>query len=160
MAYLATRWYIWVYEHFFAWRGRRETLRRNMRQTSSYRDWVAAARELDGFLGRQAWREENDFAYYDSKTVKRVWDQMRRLRTRAEAHEQAAAPGTRGGAKATDELRALAEACVKNNFVGVENPRLYSQTYYGTKNLVQNFVDEGEAVERVRAHALPWDGRG
>jgi hypothetical protein len=26
----------------------------------------------------------------------------------------------------------------------VENSRLYSQTYYGTKNLVQDFVDEGE----------------
>ena len=46
--------------------------------------------------------------------------------------------------KAVEELRGLMEACVKNNFVGVENPRLYSQTYYGTKNLVQNFVDEGE----------------
>ncbi|PHH83987.1 hypothetical protein CDD83_2680 [Cordyceps sp. RAO-2017] len=39
----------------------------------------------------------------------------------------------------------MIEACVKNNFVGVENSRLYSQTYYGTKNLVQNFIDEVEA---------------
>ena len=31
---------------------------------------------------------------------------------------------------------------VKNNFVGVENPRLYSETYYGTKHLAQNFIDE------------------
>lgn len=33
---------------------------------------------------------------------------------------------------------------MKNNFVGFENPRLYSETYYGTKDLVQNFVDEAE----------------
>lgn len=140
VAYLSTRLYIWVYEHFFTWRGRREQLRRNMRQTSNYKDWVAAARELDGYLGRQAWKEENDFAYYDSRTVKRVWDQMRKTRLRAEALE-----GKNGdGGKTVDELRALIEACVKNNFVGVENARLYSQTYYGTKNLVQNFIDEGE----------------
>lgn len=139
LAYLSTRWYIWLYEHFFTWRGQRETLRRSLRRTSNYKDWVAAAKRLDGYLGRQIWREENDFAYYDSKTVKRVWDQMRKTRARAE----------QGGddGKAIDELRALIEACVKNDFVGVENPRLYSQTYYGTKNLVQNFVDEGKFPE-------------
>ncbi|KAF3348014.1 Putative phosphoglycerate mutase [Verticillium dahliae VDG2] len=131
-------------------------LRRSLRATRNYRDWVAAARELDAYLGRQTWKEENDFAYYDSKTVKRVWEQMRKCRHRAEAFERGdsdddddndneSADGARrkkGGA--VDELRGLLEACVKNNFVGVENPRLYSQTYYGTKNLVQNFTDEVE----------------
>ena len=142
LAYLLTRWYIWVYEHFFTWRGKRQQLRTNMRQTSNYKDWVAAARELDRYLGRQTWKEENDFAYYDSRTVRRVWDQMRKMRQRAETMEREKKGD--GSTKAVDELRALIEACVKNNFVGVENARLYSQTYYGTKNLVQNFVDEGE----------------
>lgn len=142
LAYLSTRWYIWVYEHFFTWRGRREILRKNMRRTSDYKGWVSAARELDGFLGRQSWREANDFAYYDSKTVKRVWEQIRKTRIKAEALEERGSRSEMN--QAADELRALVEACVKNNFVGVENPRLYSQTYYGTKNLVQNFVDEGK----------------
>lgn len=142
LAYLLTRWYIWVYEHFFTWRGKRQQLRTNMRQTSNYKDWVTAARELDRYLGRQTWKEENDFAYYDSRTVRRVWDQMRKMRQRAETTEREREGD--GSSKAVDELRALIEACVKNNFVGVENARLYSQTYYGTKNLVQNFVDEGE----------------
>lgn len=142
IAYLSTRLYIWVYEQFFTWRGQRQRLRNNMRQTSNYRDWVVAAKELDGYLGRQAWKEENGFAYYDSRTVRRVWEQMRKTRMRAEKVEE---EGGDGG-KTVDELRTLIEACVKNNFVGVENARLYSQTYYGTKNLVQNFVDEGEQI--------------
>ncbi|PHH73984.1 hypothetical protein CDD82_5170 [Ophiocordyceps australis] len=137
IAYLATRWYIWGYEHFFAWRGRRETLRRNMRQTCNYQDWVSAARKLDRFLGREQWREEDDFAYYDSKTVKRVWEQLRQSRLDAEAQE-----GVQANGDAIGHVRVLVEACVKNNFVGVENSSLYSQTYYGTKNLVQNFSDE------------------
>ncbi|KAK2023606.1 patatin-like phospholipase [Colletotrichum zoysiae] len=151
MTYLYTRLYIWVYEHFVTWRGTRERLRRSMRRTNNYRDWVVAAKELDSYLDRQRWKEENDFAYYDSKTVKRVWEQMRKCRQRAEAQEngetddqgQNKPPG--GGSRpAIEELHALLSACVKSNFVGVENPRLYSQTYYGTKNLVQNFVDEVE----------------
>jgi hypothetical protein len=142
VSYLSTRLYIWVFEHFFTWRGQRERLRQNLRNTTNYRDWVPAAKELDNFLGRQSWKEENDYAYYDSKTVRRVWEQMKKTRARAEEQE-GKAKRTDGG-KSIDELRALIEACVKNNFVGVENSRLYSQTYYGTKNLVQNFLDEGK----------------
>uniref|UniRef100_A0A8H7NNW8 Patatin-like phospholipase domain-containing protein n=1 Tax=Bionectria ochroleuca TaxID=29856 RepID=A0A8H7NNW8_BIOOC len=141
IAYLSTRWYIWAYEQFFTWRGQRQRLRSNMRETSNYRDWVDAAKELDLYLGRLTWKEENDFAYYDSKTVRRAWDQMRKARQAAESFENKDEGD--GGQKAR-ELRALIEVCVKNNFVGVENARLYSQTYYGTKNLVQNFVDEAE----------------
>lgn len=151
VAYLATRMYIWLYENFIAWRGARERLRRKMRATACYPDWVRAARELDAFLGNTGWREENEFAYYDYKTVRNVWEQMRKCRIKAEAAE--AADGSArggvgsgdGGKKAVVDLKSLIEACVKNNFVGVENPRLYSQTYYGTKNLVQNYVDEGQS---------------
>ncbi|OTB20188.1 hypothetical protein K445DRAFT_312609 [Daldinia sp. EC12] len=161
-SYLWTRFYIFVYEYFIAWRGTREKLRQNMRAASSYREWVKAAKELDSFLGNEQWKEENEFAYYDSKTVRRVWEQLRKHRKAAEAQEAklSGAPGyekgdvtTKGEQRRTvEELKALTEACVKNNFVGVENPRLYSQTYYGTKNLVQNFVDEVEKSTRFLVH--------
>ncbi|TLS22723.1 uncharacterized protein PpBr36_05946 [Pyricularia pennisetigena] len=149
VTYLFTRAYIFFYEQFVAWRGRREKLRRNMRATSRYPDWVKAARELDNFLGNEGWKEHNEFAYYDSKTVRRVWDSLRRSRIRAaqmEASGSLSSSSSNEGGKTTpiEDLKVLIEACVKNNFVGVENPRLYSQTYYGTKNLVQNYVDEVE----------------
>jgi len=155
--YLATRMYIYLYEQFVAWRGRREKLRRAMRATGRYRDWVVAAKQMDDFFGNGKWKEENEFAYYDSKTVRRAWDQMRKHRERAEREEgkgSEEASGNGGEAiqsskkqqQAAKELMALVEACVKNNFVGIENPRLYSQTYYGTKNLVQNYVDEGTCL--------------
>lgn len=153
VAYMLTRYYIWFYEYFISWRGRREQLRRNMRATSDYKDWRAAAKELDDFFGNSAWKEKNEFAYYDWKTVKRVWDSMKKSRERAETIEKRINEGKsvehderQEGEKAVEALRALLAACVKNNFVGVENPRLYSQTYYGTKNLVQNHVDEGQLL--------------
>ena len=149
LAYMATRLYIWTYEHFIAWRGQRDKLRRAMRATSKYEAWVAAARRMDEFLGNEEWKEENEFAYYDSVTVRRVWEQMRKCRAKAERVESTMGAVNGESAEERDrkdveDLKALIEACVKNNFVGVENPRLYSQTYYGTKNLVQNFVDEGK----------------
>ncbi|KAI8634890.1 lipase [Xylariaceae sp. FL1651] len=151
-AYLATRFYIFLYEHYIAWTGRREKLRRNMRATSSYHDWVRAAKEMDAYMGNEQWKEENEYAYYDSKTVRRVYEQIRKCRRAAEQLEpqyEEGNPVVEGiSKKAVEDLKALTEACVKNNFVGVENPRLYSQTYYGTKNLVQQFIDEVEKSTR------------
>ncbi len=144
-AYLLTRFYIFLYEHYVAWTGRRERLRRTLRATNSYRDWVRAAKEMDAYLGSEQWKEENDYAYYDSKTIRRVYEQIRKHRRVAEQEE---AQG--GSKKDVEELKALTEACVRNNFVGVENPRLYSQTYYGTKNLVQRFIDEGGLLLSIR----------
>ncbi|AEO69282.1 uncharacterized protein THITE_2119491 [Thermothielavioides terrestris NRRL 8126] len=145
IVYVVTRMYISLYEQFIAWRGQRKRLRRAMRATTRYKDWVAAARRLDDFFGKERWKEDDNFAYYDSKTVKRVLQEMRRCRRLAERGEE---EETEEGRQATEDLKVLLEACVKNNFVGVENPRLYSQTYYGTKNLVQNFVDEVECSIR------------
>ncbi|PFH62734.1 hypothetical protein XA68_12162 [Ophiocordyceps unilateralis] len=145
VCYFITRTYISTYEYWVL-RGNQRKLRKNMRRTSNYREWVSAAKELDCYLGGQSWREENNFAYYNWKTVKRVWDQMRELRTHAENYE--ATGQTAKEAKAAQDLKALIEACVKYNFVGVDNPRLYSHTYYGTKNLVQNFIDEAELSKR------------
>ncbi|KAI0550252.1 lipase [Xylaria curta] len=157
-AYIATRSYIFLYEHYIAWTGKRERLRRSMRATNNYRDWVRAAKELDAYLGNEQWKEENEYAYYDSKTVRRVYEQIRKHRKAAEQEDKELASGT-GSKQAVENLKALIEACVKNNFVGVENPRLYSQTYYGTKNLVQHFVDEVEKGTRflISSRQLPLD---
>ncbi|RDW71219.1 patatin-like phospholipase-containing protein [Coleophoma cylindrospora] len=145
LSYLATRLYIWMYEHFVAWRGKRNNLRAKLHATTNYGDWVEAANEMDNFLGNDKWKKEDAYAYYDSKTVRRVLDQIRRCTRRIDAGEKSTEPvAIKAGERAVEDLKGLVEACVKSNFVGVENARLYSQTYYGTKNLVQEFVDELE----------------
>ncbi len=150
VAYLLTRMYIAAYEQLVTWRGRRKHLRSRMRAASNYADWVAAAKDLDAYLGNDRWKEENEFAFYDFRTVRRVADQLRKCRERAgteEDHGVSMAPpaaGSNNDKKAVSDLKALVEACVKNNFAGVENRHLYSRTYNGTKNLVQSFVNEVE----------------
>ncbi|KLJ13316.1 patatin-like phospholipase domain-containing protein [Blastomyces silverae] len=142
--YVLTRLYIYLYEHLVTWRGKRQTLRRQMRATSSYGEWKEAAKKLDAYLGNDIWKEVNEYAYYDHGTVNRVKSQLEALRTNV---EQAQTNGD-DPAKLSpllEDLRVLLEGCVKNNFAGVENPRLYSETYFGTKYLVQEFVDEVHA---------------
>ncbi|TKA32359.1 hypothetical protein B0A50_01465 [Salinomyces thailandicus] len=155
-SYLATRFYIYVYEQYITWRGARQRLRDTLRQQTSFEDWVKAAKDLDRHLGNDQWKEEDEYAYYDSKTVRRVMEQLRSLRLRAEQCESGSQDDS--GHKAIEDLRSLAEACVKNNFAGYENPRLYSETYYGTKDLVQEYVEEVSATLKF-LHSSPQLGQ-
>lgn len=137
--YLVTRLYIWSYERLITWRGRRQSLRRNLRSKKHFAEWKIAATELDRYLGNEQWKNVDDYAYYDHSTVRKVKEQLKACRIKAIAQENSSGIGAPA---AIEQLRSLIEACVKNNFVGVENPRLYSETYYGTKRLAQDFIDE------------------
>jgi predicted acylesterase/phospholipase RssA len=141
IAYNVTRLYIYAYEHFVSWTGRREKLRRELQSTETYEEWVDRAKQLDTFLGNDSWKTQPEYAYYDYKTVQRVAAQLADLNGRAEAEARGDRNGV-GGLRPIEELKSLLENCIKNNFVGVENPRLYSETYYGTKEPVQDFIDK------------------
>ena len=141
LGYLITRLYIYGYERLITWRGKRQRLRSNIRSKTDFEQWKEAAQELDRHLGNESWKEEDDYAYYDHATVRKVKEQLKASRTRASLAEK----GHEDVSSELRNLRALVEACVKNNFVGVENPRLYSETYYGTKHLAQEFIDELQA---------------
>ena len=90
-------------------------------------------------MGNEQWKQTDDYAYYDHTTVTKVKEQLRAGRVLAKSQETIQGRSSRD---AVDKLRGLVEACVKNNFVGVENSKLYSETYYGTKRLAQDFIDE------------------
>ena len=141
-SYLLTRLYVWLYEHIITWRGQRERLRQSLRSQTNYADWVKVANRLDSHLGNDEWKSSEQYAYYDHATIQRVKEQLENLRKEA---------STEGGTgkeetpqQALEQLKTLVEGCIKSNFAGTENPRLYSETYYGTKDLVQSFVDELE----------------
>ncbi len=138
--YLITRLYVWGYERFLTWRGERQRLRRQLRATTTFEEWKHAAIALDNHLGNEKWKETDDYAYYDHTSVKKVKEKLQANRIKAISEERE--PGTR---ESVENLRGLVEACVKNNFLGVENPKLYSETYYGTKHLAQDFIDEVQA---------------
>ena len=146
IGYVFTRLYIYMYEHMITWRGTRQKLRKRLQNASSYEEWIKSAKELDTYLGSDAWKKKAEYAYYDSKTIRRVHEQLVKLRQRAESDEsgKSGEKKAEGQPRAVEDLRALVEACLKNNFCGFENPRLYSETYYGTKDAVQDFVEEAE----------------
>jgi Domain of unknown function (DUF3336)/Patatin-like phospholipase len=139
IAYNVTRAYIHAYEHYYSWTGTRQKLRRQLQHADSYDQWKQGALALDEYLGNEEWKHSDSYSYYNHQTVEKVNSQLVALLERVNNEEDE--KHRADASKTIDDLKTLLEGCIKNNFVGVESPQLYSETYIGTKDLVQTFVE-------------------
>lgn len=121
----------WVY----AWRGKKGQLRKKMRASRTYEKWREAAKELDGYLQFDGWKKVDEDPFYDWKLVRKVRRSLRNLREKKDAR------GCLG----------VLETCIRSNFAAVESPRLYSETFLGTKDLIESYFNELEkSLEYIR----------
>ncbi|KDN46113.1 patatin-domain-containing protein [Tilletiaria anomala UBC 951] len=126
--YVLTRQVVNLVEYAIAWRGRKGELRKELRRAETWRDWKHWALEMDSFAGYEKWKERDASGLYDWILVKKVCNSLRVFRQKEEA----------------EKLIGVLDLCVRNNFAGVEGFRLYSETFWGTKHLIENYVDEVE----------------
>ncbi|KAG0273945.1 hypothetical protein BGZ95_010258 [Linnemannia exigua] len=124
--YVCIRQIVNMWEYFVTWRGRRNQLRKDLRNATTYGKWKAAAQRLDTYMKKDEWKNDPDFGYYDYNLLSRVNRNLRLSRD-----------GNR-----VEELKDHLQGVVKSNFGGVENARLYSQTYHGTKKPIEDYVRE------------------
>lgn len=126
LIYLFVRACVALLEYFFTWTGERKRLRDRLRQSKTYDEWVENAIVLDKYLGLDKWSENPSFSYYDHKTIQKTIYRLQVLRKQNDV----------------PELMMFLQSCLRNNFAGIENRQLYSHRYYGTKNLVERYVEE------------------
>lgn len=124
--YAIVRGYVAISEYLFTWTGQRRILRQKLRLSRTYDEWVENAKAMDSFLGLDEWSEHPRFSYYDYKTIQKTIQKIRVLRKKNDV----------------SNLMVFLQGCLKKNFAGIENKQLYSHKYYGTKNLVHEYVDE------------------
>lgn len=129
-AYVLIRQIVNIVEYAIAWRGEKGRLRKQLRKAQTGQEWRDVALEIDEFLGYEAWKREDASSLYDWILVKKVVHSLRSFREKDDA----------------DNLIGVLELCLRNNFAGTENFRLYSETYYGTKYLIESYLAELEAA--------------
>ncbi|CAL1700663.1 unnamed protein product [Somion occarium] len=133
--YIIIRQLVNTKEWLSAWRGRKGKLRKRLREATTYQEWKDAALALDEYLHFDEWKMIDEDPYYDWKLVRKVLRSLRIFREKNDAHA----------------LLGVLETCVRTNFAGIESSRLYSETFYGTKELIEAYVGELEkALEYVR----------
>ncbi|CAG8603794.1 15293_t:CDS:2, partial [Dentiscutata heterogama] len=143
--YILIRQIVNIWEYFVQWRGEKYLLREKLRRSTTYDEWITAARNLDSYLGYDDWKDEIPFGYYDFNLLQKVNLDLKNLK--------------QGPIENLSTLKSALQHCVKNNFAGVENVRLYSQTYYGTKKIVEEYYDEvAESLDTLRTTKdLPFE---
>ncbi|TFK23281.1 patatin-like phospholipase domain-containing protein [Coprinopsis marcescibilis] len=133
--YVVIRQLVNTKEWISAWRGKKGTLRRRLRASRTYEQWKEGARALDSYLQFDEWKKIEEDPYYDWKLVKKVKRSLQNLRQKGDAR------GCLG----------VLETCIRSNFAAVESPRLYSETYLGTKDLIEAYFDELEkSIQFIR----------
>ncbi|KAF7352764.1 Patatin-like phospholipase domain-containing protein [Mycena venus] len=133
--YVFLRQLVNVKEWISAWRGKKGLLRKKLRASRNYEEWKEAALVLDEYLHFDEWKKEDEDNFYDWKLVRKV---HRSLKTLREKNDVRACMG-------------VLETCIRSNFAAVESPRLYSETFLGTKDLIEAYFEEQEkALEFIR----------
>ncbi|RIA91057.1 acyl transferase/acyl hydrolase/lysophospholipase [Glomus cerebriforme] len=146
ICYVLVRQIVNIWEYFVQWRGERYLLREQLRNSTTYKEWKEAAKQLDSYFHYNEWKDEIPFGYYDFNLLQKVNRDLKKTRESPSSDSHSL-------------LKNVLQNCVKNNFAGVENVRLYSQTYYGTKKVVENYIDEvTESLDYLRtSKSLPLE---
>ncbi|KAG2229866.1 acyl transferase/acyl hydrolase/lysophospholipase [Thamnidium elegans] len=129
MAYISLRLIVRMWENLFSWRGRKRKLRSQLRASKTYKEWCESADALDKYMQKDEWKETIPYAYYDYRLLQKVVKHLRMYR-QGNTEEDAT------------KLMDVLYVCLKQNFAGIENEKLYSNTYLGTKTLIEEYVEE------------------
>ncbi|KAH9808737.1 acyl transferase/acyl hydrolase/lysophospholipase, partial [Melampsora americana] len=128
LTYALVRQIVNLVEWLVEWRGYQRTLRQKLSTAKDYNSWKSTALELDEYLGYDRWKRSSSNAYYDSPLVRRVIQNLKELREKDDVIG----------------IKEVLEVCVRNNFAGIESSRLYSETHFGTKTLIEVYTEEVE----------------
>lgn len=122
--YSIVRFYVALSEYYLTWIGERKKLRDNLRNSTTYEEWVENALALDRYLNLDKWSINSKFSYYDYKTIRLTILKLKAFKKDNLDHE----------------LLVFLQGCLKTNFAGIENRQLYSHRYFGTKHLVEEYI--------------------
>jgi TAG lipase/steryl ester hydrolase/phospholipase A2/LPA acyltransferase len=112
-----------------------KTLQKQMDKASSYSLWCEAAQEHDEVSGQKRWRNVDQTSQYDYVEVRIRLDRLRSLRANHDYHGL---------------LFALNEG-IHGNMAGMGRSSLYQRANFGTKRLIEQYVDEIEDSMRFLA---------
>ena len=101
-------------------------LQRLMDKSTDYPQWCEAAQEHDELTGKKRWRDVDQTTEYDYVQIRLRLDKLRSLRARHDYHGL---------------LFSLNEG-IHGNMGGMGRSALYQHANFGTKRLIEQYIDE------------------
>ncbi len=110
-------------------------LEKQMEEAGSYEEWAEAAQAHDAASGQKRWREVDQTSQYDYTEIRLRLDRIRSLRAR---HDHQGL------------LFTLNEG-IHGNMAGMGSHGLYTRARFGTKRLIEQYIDEVDDALRFLA---------
>ncbi|KAG5460798.1 MAG: hypothetical protein BJ554DRAFT_7110, partial [Olpidium bornovanus] len=138
LVYVVVRQTVNLYEYFCLWyvapssyaaaRGTvlKFRLRMQLRQTKSYSEWKAVALALDAFMGKDEWKKEEAYRYYDHVLIRKLVRHLVMYRRALGDHSQSPAPASLTGSMvaASPESNGTGSGSgVRERILGTTEPR-------------------------------------
>lgn len=101
-------------------------IKRELDKASSYEEWKALAIAHDQQSGMQHWREREESKIYDYAEIRHRLDVIRSFREK----------------KDDQGLLFTLNEGIHGNMGGMGNPKLYAKSLFGTKTLIEEYIDE------------------
>ena len=115
--------------------GKLKKLQRKMDKATSYEEWREAAIAHDELSGKRRWREIDQTTQYDYAQIRLRLDRIRSLRARHDHHGL---------------LFTLNEG-IHGNMGGMGRSSLYHRSKFGTKRLIEQYIEEVDDALRYLA---------
>ncbi|CAO3589805.1 unnamed protein product [Absidia cylindrospora] len=80
-------------------------------------------------MKKEEWKVNPAYGFYDYRLIQKVIKHLKLYREKDDS-------------ESANNLKDVLYACLKQNFAGIENAKLYSNTYLGTKYLIDEYIDE------------------
>ena len=97
-----------------------------MEQAEDYQNWADAAKEYDRLSGNEEWREDDASPHYDYKMIRLRYNELHTARQRGDV----------------DQLVFYVNEGLHGNLGRIASHQLYQHCYFGTKNLITDYLDE------------------
>lgn len=106
--------------------GKLKKLEKQMEKSTRYEAWCEAAVEHDELSGQKRWREVDQSSQYDYAQIRLRLDRLRSLRARHDYHG----------------LMFNLNEGIHGNMGGMGRSSLYRRAQFGTKKLIEQYIDE------------------
>lgn len=97
-----------------------------MDNAETYQAWADAAQEYDRLCGNDEWKEDDASPHYDYKMIRLRYNELRTARERQDVNQ----------------LAFFLNEGLHGNLGRIANAALYDRCYFGTKNLVTEYLNE------------------
>ncbi|CAG8512284.1 1078_t:CDS:10 [Diversispora eburnea] len=103
-----------------------EIIRYKLSVAKNYEEWTKLAKELDVLLGNDEWKSNPISPYYDYNLIQYKLDNFRQVRENNDVLS----------------MIYMLRSGLLRNLGGLNDPRLFSQSYLGTKKLIEDYTQE------------------